>query len=663
MCGIAGILDTKTRRSQSELQLVAKRMIATLAHRGPDDEGAWADAASGIALANRRLAILDLSPAGHQPMHSRSGRFVLVFNGEIYNFEDLGLELQSDGEPPARGRSDTEVLLQCLESWGVEQTLSRLNGMFAFALWDRSQRVLYLCRDRLGEKPLYYGWVDGALVFGSELKALQAYPRFPSDINPDALALYMRHNCVPAPYCIYKNVSKLMPGTFLSVSFSDPKNAESSTYWSLCQVAERGIAERLGSDAEALERLDWLMRDSVRIRMISDVPLGVFLSGGIDSSVVAALMRSQASLPVRTFTIGLRETAYDEAREAKTIADHLETDHTEFCVTAVDALAVIPQLPVIYDEPFSDSSQIPTALISRLARQHVTVALSGDGGDELFGGYNRYVWASRIWRNIGWLSPSLRKVASRLIRSLSPARWDAIFEKTGTILPRSLKHRVPGYKMHKMALVMGARDLESMYMQLVSHWADPAAVVVAGREPKTLLTDHSQWPRIEEFNEVMMCFDMLTYLPDDILVKVDRASMASSLEARVPFLDHRLVEFAWRLPLNMKIRDGRTKWLLRQLLYRHVPLRLLDRPKMGFGIPLADWLRNPLRDWAESLLDAKRLEEDGLIHSNPIREKWEEHLAGRGNWEFHIWDILMFQAWLEHNRRAVSPPVSMQMAG
>ena len=629
-------------------------MAAALQHRGPDDGGAWADADAGVVLSMRRLAILDLSPAGHQPMQSDTGRYVIVFNGEIYNCEDLRLELLSQvPELMFRGHSDTEVMLAAFECWGVRDSLRRFNGMFAFGLWDRQDRTLTLARDRFGEKPLFYAIVGGTLSFASELKALRAHPQFSGDIDLGAVALYLRHNCIPAPYCIYNNTLKLPPATMLTVSASD-LTANPQPYWSLREVAECGIADPFrGSERDAIEILDALLRNAVKIRMYSDVPLGAFLSGGIDSSTVVSLMQVQSSIPVRTFSIGFRESDYNEACDAAQVARHLRTDHTEFYVTPEEAMEVVLRLPQIYDEPFADSSQIPTFLVSRLARQHVTVSLSGDGGDEMFGGYNRHIWGGGLWRKLRPFPRSARRLGAAGIMAVSPERWDRLFSTFHRVLPRAWRQRVPGYKLHKLASVMGSPDVHGMYYRLASHWFEPEAIVPGAREPLTLITS-SDLAYLPTAAEQMMYLDAVTYLPDDILVKLDRATMAVSLEGRAPFLDHRVAEFAWRLPLTLRIREGVGKWILRQVLNRYVPRELVERPKFGFGIPLGSWLRGPLRDWAEALLDEGRLRREGFFDPQPIRRIWQQHLSGRRSWEFHLWDVLMFQAWLEENRRSLA---------
>lgn len=629
------------------MQLVAQQMSHTLLHRGPDDGGIWVDAEVGIALGHRRLSILDLSPEGHQPMHSVSGRYVIVFNGEIYNFLELRQELEALGHY-FRGHSDTEVMLASFSQWGLERAIERFNGMFAFALWDRQERVLHLGRDRIGEKPLYYGCVGQTFLFGSELKALKAHPRFQAEINRDALALFVRHSCMPAPYSIYKGIYKLPPGTVLT--WKGDGDLTVIPYWSAKEAAELGVAKPfVGSESEAVARLEALLQEAVALRMVADVPLGAFLSGGIDSSTVVALMQTQSSQPVKTFSIGFYEESYNEAKDAKAVAQHLGTDHTELYVTPEEAIAVIPKLPTLYDEPFSDSSQIPTFLVSQLAKQHVTVSLSGDGGDELFAGYNRYFWGRSIWKKVGWMPQSLRRVAAHTLTTLSPQTWDQLFIGFGSFFPSQLRQRQPGYKLHKLAEILAVDSPESMYRGLVSHWKEPDSLVLGSLEPTTTLTNPKKWARLVDFTERMIFLDTVTYLPDDILTKVDRASMGVSLEARVPFLDHRLVEFAWQIPLEMKIRNGQGKWLLRQVLYKYVPQKLIERPKMGFGIPIDDWLRGPLRDWAEALLDEKRLREEGFFNPQLIREKWTEHLSGDRNWPYYLWDVLMFQAWLSAN--------------
>lgn len=904
MCGLTGFVVTDAAGFTAS-RAVAEQMAATLTHRGPDDAGVWVDEAAGVALAHRRLAILDLTPAGHQPMVSASGRYVIVFNGEIYNHLDLRRELEGkwpsplaplpegegDNPPPPtphpspngrgeaahisipspargrgdrgegglpsalrdfarklrreatdaerliwyllrdrrlagrkfrrqhpvppyildfycpelklaieldggqhadtqsrdaerdrylagkgirllrfwdhevltqteavleriwaevapspqilqsismtahsaltpdpcsigrgeltitpssssrekggmsaspdpfpegsgempsplslsqgerglcpspplpggegsgqggarrtwRGHSDTETLLAAFEAWGIEKTLHKVVGMFALALWDRETRTLTLARDRMGEKPLYYGWVKGALVFASELKAIRAFPGFDNAIERRALALFMRYCYIPAPWSIYQNIWKLPPGCYvqfgedaLTPSPSPGGRGEIKVYWSLRQVAEAGLAQPFaGSEEEAVEELERLIRQSLAGQMIADVPLGAFLSGGIDSSTVVALMQAQSSRPVKTFSIGFHEGEYDEAQHAKAVARHLGTEHTEWYLTPQDALDVIPKLPALYDEPFADSSQIPTHLVCALARRHVTVALSGDGGDELFGGYNRYFWAMALWRRLASLPMPLRRMTASGIRVLSPGAWNQLYRAIEPAVPRRLRLRLPGDKLHKAAGLLGARRPEEIYRALVSHWDQPASLVLGATEPATSVTDPAAWLETHEFPRQMMYLDAITYLPDDILVKVDRAAMGVSLETRVPLLDHRIVEFAWRVPLHMKIREGQGKWLLRQVLYRYVPKELIERPKMGFGVPIDHWLRGPLKDWAEALLAEERLKREGFLDPAPIRRRWQEHLSGQRNWQYHLWNVLMWQAWLEQQR-------------
>lgn len=613
-------------------------MGQTIVHRGPDDGGVWMDEDAGVGLVHRRLSILDLSPLGHQPMHSHAGRFVIAYNGEVYNFPELRAELEAHG-CRFNSHSDTEVILEGCATWGVAQTVRKLNGMFAFALWDRVDRVLWLARDRLGIKPLYWGWFDGLLVFGSELKALKAHGGWDAAIDREAVCAFMRHGYVPAPRSIWRGVNKLAPGTLLIARAGAAPVEE--CYWSAEEVARQGIAARAGhgvTRSEAVDQLDQLLRDAVGRQMVADVPLGAFLSGGYDSSVVAALMQAQSSQPVKTFSIGFSEQGYDEAPHAKAVAAHLGTDHTELYVQPEHALEVVPRLPRWYDEPFADSSQIPTFLVSEMTRGHVTVALSGDGGDELFAGYNRYRLASRIWKYLSPVPRPLRRGIGDLLRRVAPSRWDSLLAPIG--LARA------GDKLHKLADVL-ADSNDALYRRLVSQWPMPERVVQQVCEPAGILADPSLPCRIPDFLDRMQYCDLVTYLPDDILTKVDRASMAVSLEVRVPLLDHRVVEYAWTLPQSLKLRGRDSKWLLRQVLYRYVPRQLLERPKMGFGVPLDSWLRGPLRDWAESLLDANVLRQQGFLDPAPVRAAWADHLSGRRNLQYPLWTVLMFQAWLE----------------
>ena len=650
MCGITGFIEDRPRQRDS-LESTISAMTDALAHRGPDDEGCWLDPERGVALGHRRLSIIDLSAEGRQPMISGSRRYIIVFNGEIYNYRLLQQELASLGHP-FRGHSDTEAVLAAIEEWGVEQAVTRFIGMFAFALWDTRDQVLYLVRDRLGIKPLYYGWAGQTFLFASELKAMRRHPDFVGEIDRNSLALYMRHNYVPSPYSIYKDVCKLPAGTMLRLDCSEvQRRPEPIIYWSARRICELGVAEPFeGSEEEAVTCLQNLLRDAVRIHMESDVPLGAFLSGGIDSSAVVAIMQEQSTRPVKTFTIGFHEQIYNEAEDAKAVATHLRTDHTELYVTEKEAMDCIPLLPQMYDEPFADSSQIPTYLISRLTRSQVTVSLSGDGGDELFAGYNRYVWVRKIWRALGLLPRSVRhglsrpvgRVAERLARAMQHTNY-RVFGSFGS-------NSLAG-KLDKLPELMSADHEERIYRILNSHWHKPSHLVMGASEPPTILTDRNQWALLPGLMHRMMFLDLVTYLPDDILAKVDRASMAVSLEARVPLLDHRVVEFAWRIPLGMKLRNGVGKWILRQVLYKYVPQEMVERPKMGFGVPIGIWLRSSLREWAESLLDEGRLKAEGFFDVPSIRQKWREHVLGKWNWQYHLWDILMFEAWLEDQRR------------
>lgn len=645
MCGIAGYLDFRPGATADAN--LALSMAAHIAHRGPDDAGVWAD--GPIALAHRRLAILDLSPAGHQPMHSACGRYVLAFNGEIYNFAELRQEIEADDYFSEvvqrwRGHSDTEVLLAAIGRWGIMDALKRLVGMFAFALWDRQEKALFLARDRFGEKPLYYGRIGHNVLFGSELKALRGHSAWRGEIDRGALSLLMRHNYIPAPYSIYRDVRKLPPGCFLRVNCAG--EAEIHTYWSLAEVVERGrVNPFLGDDRQAIDELERQLSRSVRGQMVADVPLGAFLSGGIDSTAVVALMQAQNDRRISTFSIGFFEDGFNEAHHAKQVAEHLGTDHTELYVTSQQAQDVIPLLPSLYDEPFSDSSQIPTFLVSKLARQHVTVALSGDGGDELFGGYSRYFTAGDLWRQMSRLPVPLRNAAASTLQSIAPHTWAKLAKLSTPFLPSRYRQGNIGDRLHKLASILGAGGQQVVYRQLVSHWQEPELLVRDGHEPPTKLTHPETSAAADNFVERMMFLDSVSYLPDDILVKVDRAAMGVSLETRVPMLDHRVVEFAWSLPFHMKVRNGQGKWLLRQVLNRYVPSKMLDRPKMGFGVPIDHWLRGALRDWGEDLLDPVRMKDEGIFEPGLVQQKWREHLSGQCNWQYLLWDVLMFQAW------------------
>ncbi len=646
MCGLSGYLAPGA--SASPFETVLRDMSDALLHRGPDDGGIWFDAESGIGLSHRRLAIVDLSSAGAQPMVSPSGQFVIAYNGEIYNHLELRERLEREGVSHQwRGHSDTESLLVAIEAWGLDRALKECVGMFALALWCRQSRRLTLARDRMGEKPLYYGWVgkgpNASLVFGSELKALRRHPQFDAEIDRSALAIYMQYAYVPAPRSIFAGISKVLPGHMVTFD-AENRSGRTDRYWSVVDAAEQGLKAPLDlPEIEMIDSLETVLDRAVRDQMVSDVPLGAFLSGGIDSSTIVALMQKASSQPVKTFTMGFASEGFDEAPHARAVARHLGTDHTELYVSGQDALDVIPRLPHIYDEPFADSSQIPTVLVSQLARTAVTVSLSGDAGDELFAGYNRYSLTDSLWGKIARAPLPMRSLAASGIRALPPQGWNSLGRRVSSILPQALRRPNLGDLLHKGAGVMTAPSRDALYEHLISHWQ-------ANELPLAYSADaavETPIPQAISGIDRMMLKDMLGYLPGDILTKVDRASMALSLESRVPFLDHRVVEFAWRVPLAFKLRDGQGKWLLRQVLYRHVPRDLIERPKAGFAIPLDQWLRGPLRDWAEHLLDPERLRRQGYFDVAVITRKWNEHLSGRRNWSAQLWIVLMFEAWLD----------------
>ena len=639
MCGIAGYLG-KTSYPYNCLDEMAK----VINHRGPDDRGAWCDEDEGIGLAHARLSILDLSSAGHQPMHSVSKNFVLVFNGEIYNHKVLRSELELIAQRNWLGHSDTETLLVAIDHWGLEKTLKKAKGMFAIALWDKRNKNLSLACDRIGEKPLYYGWVNGQFVFASELKSIKKFPEFKNLINRNSLALFLRFNSIPAPHSIYQDIYKLEPGQIIQLN-AESKKIKKFNFWSTEEVYNKGnLSQISGTPKEIVDQLEVVLSKAVSSQMQSDVPLGAFLSGGIDSSTIVALMQSQSASQVNTFTIGFNAKDYDEAKHARMVANHIGTNHFEMYVNERDALDIIPSLPNIYDEPFADSSQIPTYLVSKFAKQEVTVALSGDAGDELFGGYNRYVFAEKMFSKIMKGPISIRQLISSAILTMTEQKWN-------TLLNNFLSERFVdiGHKLHKVANVLPSKSICDMHFKLVSQIHNPSDWLLNANEYKTPLNDDTE--RFVELNSIeqMMAYDLITYLPTDILTKVDRAAMAVSLETRVPFLDPDVIEFSASLPMEFKIRNGVTKWALREVLYKHVPKDLIERPKMGFGVPLAEWLRGPLQDWAESLLDEKRLHQEGFFDVEFVRNKWLEHLSGKRNWHHQLWNVLMFQAWLEKN--------------
>ena len=638
MCGIAGYIGEIENPSNCLI-----KMVHAINHRGPDSNGIWADQKE-IGLAHSRLSILDLSAAGHQPMHSASGKYVMIFNGEIYNHKYLRTELEAISNRNWVGHSDTETLLASIEEWGLQNTLTKVKGMFAIALWDKNSKNLYLSCDRIGEKPLYYGWVNEQFVFASELKSIKQFPKFNNQIDRSSLAMFLRFNSIPAPYSIYENIYKLEPGQIVKIH-SKSKQIKKYSYWSIEEVYKKGNMNKFtGNSEEAVDKLENLLSNAISSQMLSDVPLGAFLSGGVDSSTIVALMQSFSSSKVNTFTIGFNSKEFDEAKHAAMVAKHLGTDHYDKYITDNDALNVIPNLPNIYDEPFADSSQIPTFLVSEFAKQKVTVALSGDAGDELFGGYNRYMFREKTLNSILKTPSIVKRLVSKTIFSIPEEKWS-------NLLSGYLNNRFAniGNKMHKTADILSSKSIRDLHLKLVSQIYNPSEWLKNSTEYKSKLNDDIV--RFEELNSIesMMAYDLISYLPTDILTKVDRAAMSVSLETRIPFLDTDVIEFSASLPIQFKIRNGVSKWTLREVLYKHVPKDLIERPKMGFGVPLAEWLRGPLKDWAESLLEEKRLHQEGFFNVEFVRDKWLEHLSGNRNWSFQLWNVLMFQAWLENN--------------
>ena len=655
MCGFTGFIQNDRINGGRNIETILNEMNGSISHRGPDDEGVWIDNESGVALAHRRLSIIDLSTHGSQPMLSNSNRFVIVYNGEVYNYLDIKKELTQVGiKCNWKGSSDTEVILAAIEYWGLEESLKRFVGMFSFALWDRKYKTLSLARDRVGEKPLYFGWQKETFLFGSELKALRAHPNFLNDINRDSISLLLRHNCIPSPYSIYNEIYKLEPGKFISLNRKDAltkKIPEQKVYWELDGfLNKKTINSFTGSRSEAIDSLESLLTNSVKGQLQSDVPLGAFLSGGVDSSLVVAIAQKVSKTPIKTFTIGSDDKNYNEAHHAKRISKFLGTNHTELYLSPNEIIDVIPMLPNIYDEPFSDSSQLPTFLISKLAKEKVSVALSGDGGDEIFGGYNRYIWVSKIWEKTRKVPLPIRKLISKMILAIPYSKLNYSYNLINQFLKNN---KIPidfGDRLHKLSEVLPMDSAQDIYFNLCSHWKNPTDIIINCNEPKTKFSDFNNKNNELDIVNYMMNLDLITYLPDDILVKIDRASMANSLEVRVPLLDHRIINFGRSLPLNYKIYNNQNKWILRKILYKYVPKELMTQRKMGFSIPIGKWLRGPLRDWADSLFDKQKIDQDGYFDGELIKRKWSQHLSGKYNFQYQLWDVLMFQAWLNSNK-------------
>lgn len=643
MCGFAGFLSSPV--SSGEGNATLDRMAASLNLRGPDERGVWLSEMGTVGMAHRRLSVLELGPQGHQPMISSSGRFVIAYNGEIYNYRELKTELEKDGAS-FRGQSDTAVLLAAIERWGIEKALDRLVGMFAFALWDEHEKRLILARDRFGEKPLYYGWQANVFLFGSTLQPLRQHPAWVGGVDRQALAGLVRYDYIPAPLSIHPGIERLLPGTWLEMAWRNGRWQERQiTYWSVLAAARSAKASPFsGNLCSAADALEAHLVRTLKGQMLADVPLGAFLSGGIDSSAVVALMQGLSGRPVKTFTIGFDDPAYDESAAAEAVAAYLGTSHTSCRLTQVEVFEFIPRLASIYDEPFADASQIPTALVSQVARRDVTVALSGDGGDEIFGGYNRYLFGPSVHAYCNTLPPLLRRLIGQSLRLFAPSTWDSLFG----FMADSSRPRHLGEKLHKLAGVLPATNSRELFQRLATYWHGDFPLVGCGENSAGSGLDDGVWQLDWPFAEQMMLADTLSYLPDDILVKVDRAAMGVSLETRAPFLDHRLFEFVWSLPLKYRIRDKQSKSVLRELLYRHVPRSLIERPKSGFALPIGQYLRGPLRHWAESMLDPARLRQEGYFDVGRVRIAWDQHCSGRFNRQYELWSILMFQAWLDH---------------
>jgi asparagine synthase (glutamine-hydrolysing) len=644
MCGIAGFLKKNVSKHISDL----KSMANVLSHRGPDGEGMWISSDDTIGMIHTRLSIIDLTPAGDQPMISPSKRYTMAFNGEVYNHQEIKCELEKISRHNWRGTSDTEVLLVAIDAWGLEKALSKVRGMLSIALWDDCKKNIYLASDRMGEKPLYYGWVGDSFVFGSELKSLKSISGLIFEIDRSSLSLYMRYKSIPAPHSIYKDIYKITPGSIIKTNLESQKISK-SLYWSIDDMAKSGCENRFkGSSEQAVLKLEDVLMESIDLQMQADVPLGSFLSGGVDSSVVSALMQSNSYEKINTFSIGFKDKRFNEAEYARAVSKSIGSSHHDMYVTSYDAMNIIPSLPSIYDEPFSDSSQIPTFLVSKIAKEKVSVVLTGDGADELFGGYNRYTLSSKLWGNISKIPLPIRGLMSSGIKSISPKNWDRLL----SFLARS-KYNNFGEKFHKGANSLNCNDMDELYVNLISQVGNPESWVLNSNSNECLDVSTGKKKRFFDLSPIerMMANDLAGYLSADILTKVDRASMAVSLEARTPFLDSKVVEFALSLPLNYKIRNGVGKWVLREVLYKHVPRGLIERPKMGFEMPLNEWLRGPLREWSESLLNYNRLRDEGYFDADIVRQKWQEHISGQYNWQEQLWSVLMFQSWLEGEKK------------
>lgn len=640
MCGIVGVID-KNYCDETILQ----RMVNSIEHRGPDNNGIWLDKSYGIGLGHTRLSILDLSIKGSQPMFSKSNRFVLVFNGEIYNHLSLRNVLkQKNPSLDWDSTSDTETLLAGFDEWGIKKTLEKCTGMYALSVWDKQKKCLSLSRDRYGEKPLYYGYQGDTFFFGSELKALKKHPAFKPEIDRHALSIFFRYGYVKNPYSIYKDIKKLVPGTIAEIKINDNNKINYEKYFNYISLVSNGQKNPFkGNDAEAISSVESLLSKSVKSQEISDVPLGAFLSGGIDSSLIVSMMQKKSSKSVNTFTIGYDEANFNESAYAKNIAEFLGTKHTEKIVSPREAIGVVDKLSLIYDEPFADSSQIPTYLVSKLAREQVSVCLSGDGADEIFGGYNRYMWAE----NIASIPNLLRKPLSNCLTLLTPQQWDFFFKYLWNLLPKKIHFKMPGDRMHKLALIIKYSSVKDIYDALTSIWIQDDELILGSSEIRDFADNWEKVDKIQSSKYKMMIIDTLTYLSDDILCKVDRASMSVSLETRAPFLDKSLIEFASTLPMKYKIRGRDSKWILRQILYKYLPRELVDRPKMGFGVPIDSWLKGPLRPWAESLIDETQIKSEGYLNYDAIKKKFDEHLSGKRNWQYLLWNVLIFQSWLK----------------